>query len=203
MEKEKEEKKEERSEDEDKLKEKEKENNISAKPEKRKAEKMKENECIPDEEKKEENIDKKKESRPNIDDVQKEVIVFTDNELHDEINDEKVENLKGFEVKTLTAYVNDEQISAHTIYPEETEEEREQRMAIIGSSLEIKNLENQIDAELVLKLRVQDTEQKIEQRIERLKEVLNLLKSHKMLADKKISIPQLKSNKRRTSRCRC
>ena len=153
---------------------------------------MKENECIPKEEKKEDNIDEKKESPPNIDDVQKEVVVFTDNEIHDEINDEKVENSKGFQVKTLTAYVNDEQISADTIYPEETEEEREQRMAIIGSSLEIKNLENQIDEELVRKLRVKDTEQKIEQRIERLKEVLNLLKSHEMLADKKISIPQPK-----------
>ena len=120
---------------------------------------------------------------------------YTDNEIHDEINDEKVENSKGFEVKTLTAYVNDEQISADTIYPEETEEEREQRMAIIGSSLEIKNLENQIDEELVRKLRVMDTEQKIEQRIERLKEVLNLLKSHEMLADKKISIPQPKVTK--------
>ena len=100
--------------------------------------------------------------------------------MDNEIRDERIETQEGFEVHTLATYVNDEQITGDMIY-QETEEEKKERMAVIGNSLEITKLENAIDAELTRKLKVKDTEE----RINRLREVLILLQEHTMTADLK------------------
>ena len=100
--------------------------------------------------------------------------------MDNEIHDERIETQEGFEVHTLAAYVNDDQITGDMIY-QETEEEKKERMAVIGNSLEITKLENAIDAELTRKLKVKDTEE----RIKRLREVLILLQEHTMTADLK------------------
>ena len=119
---------------------------------------------------------------PNIDDVQREVVVSTDNFLHDKtVEDSNIEEeQKGYTVEHKAVYVNEDEIG-QKIYTEETEAEKQERIAVIGTSLEIKNLENEIDEELTCKLKVKDTEE----RIQRLKEVLILLKSHEMSADTK------------------
>ena len=81
--------------------------------------------------------------------------------MDNEIHDERIETQEGFKVDTLAAYINDEQITGDMIY-QETEEEKQERKAVIGNSLEIKKLENAIDAELTHKLKVKDTEERIQ-----------------------------------------
>ena len=61
----------------------------------------------------------------------------------------------------------------------ETDTEKRERLGIIGDSLEISKLKNEIDQELIKKIKVSDTEE----RIRRLKEVLTLLKGHRMSSD--------------------
>ena len=57
------------------------------------------------------------------------------------------------------------------LFREETKSEKEERMKVIGTSLVISQLENDLDVILTKKLRVSDTEE----RIERLKDVIGLL----------------------------
>ena len=84
-------------------------------------------------------------------------------------------------METLAAYVNDEEIAGDVAYMGETETdtEKRERLGIIGDSLEITNLEDEIDKELIKKIKVSDTEE----RIKRLKEVLALLKGYRMSSD--------------------
>ena len=116
-------------------------------------------------------------SHMNIENVQGEVVVSTDNDIHDE----KVSTeppVQGLHMETLAAYVNDDEIenSVETV----TETEKNERLGIIGNSLEISKLETEIDQELVKKIKVYNTEE----RIERLKELLALLKGYTMSSDR-------------------
>ena len=86
----------------------------------------------------------------NIENVQGEVVVSTDNDIHDE----KVSTeppVQGLYMETLAAYVNDDKIekSVDTVTETETEMEKNERLGIIGNSLEISKLETEIDQELV------------------------------------------------------
>ena len=114
----------------------------------------------------------------NIDNVQGEVVVNTDNIIHDQ----KVEgeNEDGFHIKTMAGYVNDDKLYDGVGYSGETETEYEknQRLGVISNSLEIKKLENEIDEKIIRKIKVDDTEERI-----RLKEVLALLKGYTMSSD--------------------
>ena len=128
-------------------------------------------------------LENKMEEAPhmNIENVQGEVVVSTDNDIHDE----KVSTeppVQGLHMETLAAYVNDDEIenSVDTVTETETEMEKNERLGIIGNSLEISKLETEIDQELVKKIKVSDTEE----RIQRLKELLALLKGYTMSSDR-------------------
>ena len=118
--------------------------------------------------------------RMNINNVQGEVVVKTDNVIHDAKAKEDPRQ-EGLHMETIAAYVNDEEIDQDVAYTRETETdtEKRERLGIIGDSLEISKLENEIDEELIKKIKVSDTEE----RIRRLKEVLALLKGHRMSSD--------------------
>ena len=107
---------------------------------------------------------------PNIDDIGVQVEVETDNEIHQEI-----ETKETFQIETLAGmhgYVNEEENSVEVSL--ESEAEKKERMAVIGDSLTIKQLEKDIDDDLVNKLRVLNTEE----RIQHLKQLLALLQCH-------------------------
>ena len=122
----------------------------------------------------------------NINNVGGEEIVTADNVIHDlTVQDEddkkvkeepKIANMKGHHVETVSVYVNNDQITGNLEYTEETENEKQVRLAIIGNSLEISKIEDEIHAELIKMVKVEDSEE----RIKRLKEVLELLQGYTM-----------------------
>ena len=65
-------------------------------------------------------------------------------------------------METLAAYVNDDNIENSVETVTETETEKNERLGIIGNSLEISKLETEIDQELVKKIKVYDTKRGIE-----------------------------------------
>ena len=126
----------------------------------------------------------------NINDEGGEEIVTTDNVIHDiTVQDEddkkvkeepKIANMKGHHIETMSVYVNDDQITGNLEYTQETENEKQVRLGIIGNSSEISKIEEEIDAELIKKVKVEDSEE----RIKRLKEVLELLQGYTMSMDR-------------------
>ena len=126
----------------------------------------------------------------NINDVGGKEIVTTDNVIHDltaqdeddkKVKEEpKIADMKGHHVDTMSVYINDDQIIGNLEYTEETENEKQVRLGIIGNSLEISKIEDEIDAELIKKVKVQDSEE----RIKCLKEVLELLQGYTMSMDR-------------------
>ena len=134
----------------------------------------------------------------NINNVGGEEIVTTDNVIHDlTIQDEddkkvkeepKIADMKGHHVETMSVYVNDDQIAGNLEYTEEMENEKEVRLGIIGNSLEISKIKDEIDAELIKKVKVEDSEE----RIKRLMEVLELLQGYTM------SMDRIKNNRNKT-----
>ena len=88
----------------------------------------------------------------NINNVQGEVVVKTDNVIHDaKVHTESRQ--EGLHMETLAAYINDEEIGANLDFQDvtETDMEKRERLGIIGDSLEISKLENEIDQELIKK----------------------------------------------------
>ena len=88
---------------------------------------------------------------------------------------------------------NDDVTVADMLFQGETEEEKEERIQVIGTSLKISQLEDDLDNILQKKLRVSDTEE----RIDRLKNVITLLQgftySGKEKEDKKEDKDSLKT----------
>ena len=126
----------------------------------------------------------------NINDVGGEEIVTTDNVIHEvtaqdeddkKVKEEpKIADMKGHHVETMSVYVNDDQITGYLEYTQEMENEKQVRLGIIGNSLEISKIEDEIDAELIKNVKVEDSEE----RIKRLKEVLELLQGYTMSMDR-------------------
>ena len=103
-------------------------------------------------------LENKTEEAPhmNIENVQGEVVVSTDNDIHDE----KVSTeppVQGLHMETLVAYVNDDEIENSIGTVTETEMETEKKMkdwALLVISWKISKLETEIDQELVKKIKV-------------------------------------------------
>ena len=107
--------------------------------------------------------DKKKEeiSEGYIENANKEEIINQEEQKNEE---------ESYQVESMLGYVNNLEIGDEN-YPQETEEERNERLAMIGQSLTITKLEDAIDEVLKRRLRVKNTEE----RIRCLREVLRLL----------------------------
>ena len=114
----------------------------------------------------------------DINNVQGEEVVSTDNQIHDVKGDEEM--VEGHHMETLSVYVNESQIREDLEFAKETESEKKERLGIISNSLEISNLEDQVDKELIRMVKVKDSEE----RIERLKELLSLLQGYTMSQDR-------------------
>ena len=97
------------------------------------------------------------------------------------MNEEKNADVKGHHVETMLAYVNDDQITGNLDYTEEAENEKHVRLGIISDSLEISKLKDEVDVEMMKKVKVEDSEE----RIECLKEVLELLQGYTMSMDRR------------------
>ena len=86
-------------------------------------------------------------------------------------DDADVENVENPAGDVEVCKQKEEMTMDKMLFTEETKSEKEERIKVIGTSLAISQLENDLDVILTKKLRVSDTEE----RIERLKHVIGLL----------------------------
>ena len=140
----------------------------------------------------EENIEKQKENKENC-------------EQNDEGEKENLtEEASGCHIETMIGYVNNNEVSVgsnketdtrntveNLLFAGETESEKEERMAVIGQSLVISWLEDNLDNILKNKIAVKNTEE----RIYRLKKVIELLNGFEIKKKEERQVTEQKSEK--------
>ena len=139
-----------------------------------------------------ENIEKPKENKENC-------------EQNDEGEKENLtEEASGCHIETMLSYVNNDEVSVSSnkemvtrntvenlLFAGETESEKEERMAVIGQSLVISWLEDDLDNILKNKIAVQNTEE----RIYHLKQVIELLNGFEIKKKEERQVTEQKSEK--------
>ena len=140
----------------------------------------------------EENIKKQKENKENC-------------EQNDEGEKENLtEEVSGCHIETMIGYVNNDEVSVSSnkemdtrntvenlLFAGETESEKEERMAVIGQSLVISWLEDDLDNILKNKIAVKNTEE----RIYHLKQVIELLNGFEIKKKEERQVTEQKSEK--------
>ena len=91
----------------------------------------------------------------DINNVQGEEVVSTDNQIYNVKGDEEI--VKDNHMEMVSVYVNESQITGDLEFTKETESEKKERLGIISNSLEISNLEDKVDKELIRMGKVKDS----------------------------------------------